>query len=345
MGRSRSVLDSEAGEPDGSSPSIETDPAPSQLPNGSIGTSTLRGQAVTVQPTITLRFSDRNPNVDVFPLGGLTQADMDEALARSLQEREGQPATKKAKKGSAAKSGTKATRKRKTSEDSDDTYQPETKKTTKKGSTEGAQREYKGKKYPMVYDEESKRFVIKSADSPPRSTSARVQPGVTPEQLVSVLAQSSRPSVSQYPAPSAYHTSYQNPYQPSAAPSAYMTGMTYQDHQYAMTSAGNQGLSYGTAPMGSGFGSYDLYGQTHGSQRQVEHETRMRDVEASMETVDPRLTGRNPLNPSQPLSDLALPHAPGTVGNEFGQDEPEPEDLYEFSSLGTRRKRDRKPQP
>ncbi|MCJ1245465.1 hypothetical protein MMC30_002669 [Trapelia coarctata] len=64
---------------------------------------------------------------------------------------------------------------------------------------------------------------------------------------------------------------------------------------------------------------------------------------ARSNTVDPRLSGDNPLNLSQPPSDIIFPHAPGNVDNEFDQDEPEPLDLSDFTSLGQRRKRQRKP--
>jgi len=333
--------------------------APLNFANGSMtsaGTANPGSLALTALPAV-----QTQPEIDVAFVRS-------NRLAHLNQEQADKPANKKtaAKRGSAAKSGGGATRKRKTDDDSDSAYQPSSRKPTKKQSNGATKKEYKGK-YPKTYNAELGQDVITSLPSPPRSTPAPIQPAPRPDQSFS--ASGLYPMI-EYPATSSHGMGYPTLYQSNTAQSSYMGNATsYQDQQNAMTSVTNSGYPYGPPQngYGSGFQAPSYGGQYHDTpeafartyQHMIDHSS----------TLDPRLDGRNPLDPSQVLptesnplnprqasstgdnslnptqavSELAFPHAPGTIANEFDQDEPEPEELYDFTSPGQRRKRQRKP--
>lgn len=294
----------------------------------------------------------------------------------SAQEQAKTPGSKRA---AAKKAPATKPRKRKNDDESDSPYQPSGKRNTKKQpATKNrvkTEKPYNGK-YPVVHDPDLNTDIISSVPSPPRSVPVPLQPpssvGYQTSFQPTGYQNSFQPTDYQNPyqpagyqnqcrvtgsreayLASIYHNDYapQSPIpRPNSRPNSSPVRETYEQR---MRAAGlgpvdraplPQHVLGNYASFGHGLESStrpSLFGDPHqvnnlpsslfGGPHQVDNRR--------SQTVDPRLTGHIPLNPSQPLSELALPHALNTVGNEFDQNEPEPEELYEFTSLGHRRRR------
>ena len=314
--------------------------------------------------------ADPGRNALITPLAGQTQSEIDAAraradeLGRSDQEQVNNPVSKKAatKKGSGTKSGTGPTRKRKTDDDSDDAYHPTTRRTNKRQSSGAVKKEYKGK-YPQRYNAELGANVITSLPSPPHSTPAPIPPAPHQDHYFSGSGQYQAPAS---PVTSSYRTGYHNTYQGTAAPFSCMGGATtYQGQNNAMTNATGHGHSYGAPPGGYGSNYHPsvyhtpyqdtpeavaVWLQQRDEQRQAQARANGNSQAVNPQAVDPTLDDLNPLNPgrnprttAQALSQLTFPHAPGAVADEFNENEPEPEELYQFATPEERRKSQRKP--
>lgn len=233
--------------------------------------------------------------------------------------------------------------------------------------------------YPVVHDPELNTGVISSVPSPPRSVPVPLHPPSSIGYQIPFQPTGYQNPFQSADYQNPYQpTGYQNPYQVTGSREAYLNSLYHNDYappptiprpvpepepepvresyEDRMRAAGYgiverrpllQQVSDNNASFGQGLqlsARPSLFGGPHqvdnppsslfGGPHQVGN--------LRSQTVDPYLTGRNPLSPNQPLSELALSHGPNTVGNEFGENEPEPEELYQFASLGHRRRRSRR---